>query len=155
MPQTKIIHYNSLMLNLVYTAFPKLLTYGGNPGGAVVASLVLFASPAWASKQTTKVNLIGCRGHFAASGWARHVVTRNEQKTPDQEETVVHISNVPLPTGTNLFVYIADEAVGTIKLDKERGGSLKFTSGIRKFVPSIDYGTSIEVKTVDGRLVMW
>jgi len=121
----------------------------------IAGFVLLFDSQAWAYKRENRIPLSGCRGHYAASGTARYVAKRGEPKTPDQEEMIVEIKNVPLSPGTTLVVYVTDEAVGTIKLDSKQGGTLKLTSAYKKFVPPLDESTSVVLKTVDGRMVMW
>jgi len=117
--------------------------------------IMSFAPSVWASKRESRVPLQGCRGHYAASGSARHVTIRGEKKTTDSEELIVEIKNVPLKPGTTLIVYMTDEPVGTIKLDSKQSGSLTLSSSSGKFVPPLEPGTSIVVKTVQGRYVMW
>ncbi len=119
------------------------------------AFVLLSDGQAWAYKRETRIPLSGCRGHFAASGTARYVSKQNETKTPDQEDIIVEINNVPMRPGTILVVYVTDEAVGTIKLDAKQGGTLKLTSSSKKFIPPLDESTSVVLKTVDGRMVMW
>ena len=121
----------------------------------VALLLFLMVSPVWAYKKESKIPLIGCRGHYAASGSARYVALRKESKQVDGEELIVEVNNVPLRPGTTLIVYVTDEPVGTIKLDAKQSGSLTLTSSYGKFVPPIEPGTSVVVKTVDGRFVMW
>lgn len=122
----------------------------------IIAILVMsYGQNSWASKRESRVPLQGCRGHYAASGSARHVAIRGEKKTTDAEELIIEIKNVPLTPGTTLVVYITEEAVGTIKLDSKQSGTLTLSSSSGKFVPPLEAGTSIVVKTVDGRYVMW
>ena len=121
----------------------------------VVAIFASSAAPVWAYKRENRIPLTGCRGHFAASGSARYVLLRDEPKTEDREELIVEVKNVPLKPGTTLIVYVTDEAVGTIKLDARQSGSLKLTSAYKKFIPPLDAGTSVVLKTVNGRFVMW
>ena len=122
----------------------------------LIASFVLlFDSQTWAYKRENRIPLSGCRGHFAGSGTARYISNRDEPKTPNGEELIVEIKNVPFRPGTTLVVYVADEAVGTIKLDAKQGGTLKLSSSYNKFVPPLDESTSVVLKTVDGRMVMW
>ena len=121
----------------------------------LIAVVLSWESSAWAYKRESRIPLVGCRGHFAASGAARYVLVRDELKTPDREETIIEVTNVPLKPGTTLVVYVTDEAVGTIKLDAKQSGSLTLKSSYKKYVPPIDAGTSVVVKTVDGRFVMW
>jgi hypothetical protein len=120
-----------------------------------VAAVQLLTADAWAYKTEIRLPLIGCRGHFAAAGTARFHVLRGEPKIDDQEELLIEIKNVPLAPGTILVVYVSDEVVGNITLNGKQSGSLKLTSALRKFVPPLDPGTSVMVKTVDGRLIMW
>ena len=121
----------------------------------VTGMVQLLNQQALAYKRENRIPLSGCRGHFAASGTARYVANRNESKTQDREELIVEIKNVPMRPGTTLVVYVTDEAVGTIKLDAKQGGTLKLTSSFNKFVPPLDESTSVVLKTVDGRMVMW
>ncbi len=121
----------------------------------IAGFILLFDGQAWAYKRENRIPLSGCRGHFAASGTARYVAKHKEPKTPDQEEIIVEINNVPMRPGTILVVYVTDEAVGTIKLDAKQGGTLKLTSSSNKFIPPLDESTSVVLKTVDGRMVMW
>lgn len=120
------------------------------------AGYFLFATlqPAWAFRTESRIPLVGCRGFYAASGSAKYVRVRQERKL-DEEELVVEVKNVPLAVGTTLVVFVGDEVIGTIKLDSRLSGSLKVATAFGKFVPSIEPGTSVFVKTVDGRYVMW
>lgn len=97
---------------------------------------------------------MGCRGYYAASGSARYVRIRQERKL-DEEELIVEVKNVPLAVGTILVVYIGEEVIGTIKLDAKLSGTLKVATSFGKFVPAIEPGTNVVVKTVNGRYVMW
>ena len=115
----------------------------------------LLTEPACAYKRESRIPLSGCRGHFAASGSARFVAMRNEPRQTDHEELIIEIKNVPLPPGTNLIVYVSDEYVGFINLNAKQSGSLTLTSSFGKIVPEITAGTSVFIKTIDGRDVMW
>ena len=121
----------------------------------IAGFVFVFDGQAWAYKRENRIPLSGCRGHFAASGTARYVAKRSEPKTPDQEEMIVEVNNVPMRPGTILVVYVTDEVVGTIKLDAKQGGTLKLTSSFNKFIPPLDESSSVVLKTVDGRMVMW
>src|SRR5436309_267869 len=110
----------------------------------------VLASPSWAFKREMRIPLIGCRGHFAGSGTARYLAIRNVAKEKDREELIVEIANVPLKAGTVLIVYVGDEQIGNIKLNAKRSGSLTLTSEFRKFVPPLDPGTTVTLKTIDG-----
>jgi hypothetical protein len=113
------------------------------------------ASESWAFKREMRLPLSGCRGHYNASGTARYLAIRNVPKEKDREELIVEIFNVPLKPGTVLVVYVGDEQVGQITLDAKRYGSLTLTSDFRKYVPPLDVGTSVMLKTVEGQMVMW
>ncbi len=121
----------------------------------IAGFILMFDDQAWAYKRENRIPLSGCRGHFAASGTARYIAKNKEPKTPDQEEIIVEISNVPMRPGTVLVVYVTDEMIGTIKLDAKQGGTLRLTSSSNKFIPPLDESTSVVLKTVDGRMVMW
>ena len=113
------------------------------------------SSPALAYKRTTRLPLLGCRGHFAASGSARYEEIRDESNTKDHEELTIEVKNVPLKPGTVLVVYVSDEALGNITLDRKQSGRLKLTSEFGKFVPTLEWGTNVMLKKIDGRLVTW
>ena len=121
----------------------------------VVTLFFLLAEPACAYKRESRIPLSGCRGHFAASGSARFVAMRNEPRQTDHEELIIEIKNVPLPPGTKLIVYVSDEVVGYINLNAKQSGSLTLTSSFGKIIPEITAGTSILIKTINGRDVMW
>ena len=121
----------------------------------VVTLFFLLAEPACAYKRESRIPLSGCRGHFAASGSARFVAMRNEPRQTDHEELIIEIKNVPLRPGTKLIVYVSDDPVGSISLNAKQSGSLTLTSSFGKVVPEITAGTSVMIKTIDGRDVMW
>lgn len=121
----------------------------------VLVLVISSVQTAWASKRESRVPLQGCRGHYAASGSARYVAIRSEKKKTDGEELVIDIKNVPLTPGTTLFVFVADVPVGTIKLDSKQSGTLTMTSSSGKYVPPLEPGTSVVVKTAKGQYVMW
>lgn len=114
-----------------------------------------FGFPASSGALESRIPLMGCRGHFAASGSARYVTIRNEQKKADQEITTIEITNVPLPPGTVLVIYITDKQVGTIKLDANQSGKLTLKSSFKQSPPPITPGTDVHVKTREGKLIMW
>ena len=114
-----------------------------------------FAIPASAIITESRIPLMGCRGHYAASGSARYVTIRNEQKKADEEITTIEIVNVPLPPGTVLIVYVSDKQVGTIKLDAKQAGTLTLKSGSKSYPPPIGPETGVYIKTREGKLVLW
>ncbi|WP_397570740.1 hypothetical protein [Schlesneria sp. T3-172] len=109
----------------------------------------------FASAADTRIPLVGCRGHFAASGSARYVTFRNEARRPDQEITTIEVTNVPLPPGTVLAVFVTGTQIGTIKLDGNQSGSLVLNSKKKDVPPPIEAGTTVNIRTLDGKLVMW
>jgi len=79
---------------------------------------------------------------------------RNIASTRNHDELIVEIKNVPLPPGTTLVVYVGDELIGDFKLDARQSGSVKLDSE-KRFVPSIEPGSMVTLKTVEGKLVCW
>ena len=120
-----------------------------------LALVSCWSTPAWAFKRDVRIPLLGCRGHFNASGSARSLTVRNEPSTLKLDELTIEVRNVPLKPGTVLVVYVDDETVGNIVLNSRQSGTLKITSETRKFVPTINWGTSVLVKKVDGSIVIW
>jgi hypothetical protein len=45
--------------------------------------------------------------------------------------------------------------VGKVTLDARQSGNLKLTSEFRKYIPPINPGATVTLKTVDGRMVIW
>ena len=121
----------------------------------ILTFVLALTDTASAFKKQERVPLLGCRGHFAASGSAIYTTLRGEPKTPDGEQLEIEIRNVPLRPGTTLFVYVAEQPVGSIKLDAKQGGTISLNSSFGKFVPPVGPGTSVVVKTVDGKPVLW
>jgi len=108
----------------------------------------------WAYKRESRVPLVGCHAYFAAHGSARYLSVRNIASTRNHDELIVEIKNVPLPPGTTLVVYVGDELIGDFKLDARQSGSVKLDSE-KRFVPSIEPGSMVTLKTVEGKLVCW
>ncbi|WP_010585620.1 hypothetical protein [Schlesneria paludicola] len=115
----------------------------------------LWTTPSWAFKRELRLPLFGCRGHFAASGSARHVEVRGEPNVKDHDVLSIDVKNVPLPPGTVLAVQVNDEVIGNITLNERQSGKLRLTSLKRKNLPKLDWGTSVNLKKIDGSLVTW
>jgi hypothetical protein len=112
-------------------------------------------APAWAYKRETRIPLLGCRGHFAASGNARFVEVRSERSVRDHDELIIDIKNVPLRPGTVLVVYVSNEAVGNITINSKLSGSLTLKAEGLQYLPSVNLGTSVVLTKLDGSLVLW
>src|ERR1700756_2627685 len=76
--------------------------------------------------------LSGRHGYRAASGSVKFFEKIGESKSKDGTTVIVEVSNVPLPVGTELIVYIHEVEVGTIKLNKQRAGRLVLESKFRQ-----------------------
>ena len=122
---------------------------------AVLSGLQCLTNSAWAFKREIRVPLMGCRGHYAASGFARSVEVFSEANEKDRQEFVIQMRNVPLTPGTVLVVYVGDESVGNITLDAKQSGSIKITSDKHRHVPKLDWGTSVILTKIDGSIVSW
>lgn len=117
-----------------------------------IAITLSCSSDIWAYKRESRVPLAGYHGYFAAQGSARYQSLRNIPRTKDHDELIVEIKNVPLPPGTTLVVYFGDEVIGDFKLDSRQSGSIKLVSE-KGFVPPIEPGSIIALKTVEGKLI--
>ncbi len=122
---------------------------------ALFATLALGSQPAHAIFHKTRLTLAGCRGFLAATGSATYTSSVGETDYPDGEKVVIEIRNVPLPAGTELLVFIHENEVGTIKLDKKRNGRLVLESKFRQLAPPLKLGSFIVLKLEDGTSVMW
>lgn len=80
---------------------------------------------------------------------------RGEPNVKDHEVLIVDVKNVPLPPGTVLSVQVNEDVVGNITLDDKQSGKLRLTSLKRKNLPKLDWGTSVNLKKIDGSLVTW
>ncbi len=114
----------------------------------------VLASPALAYQRESRVPLFGCARYFAASGSAKSFEIRQVSKEKDREVLVIEINNVPLRPGTLLIVFVNGENIGQVTLNSKRGATFKVESDFGKYVPTIEPGTLVEIKTADGRLVI-
>ena len=99
--------------------------------------------------------LNGSRGYFAAKGLVTYTSSLRERDQPDGDKVVIVIENVALPPGTELLVFVHENEVGTIQLDKRRGGRLVIEPTFRQPAPPITAGSSVVLKLIDGTVVMW
>lgn len=114
----------------------------------------------WPSKTEAKhlkkqLPLTGCRGYHTARGTATYTSSLGETDYPDGDKLVIVIENVPLPPGTELLVYVHEVEVGTLKLDKRRGGRLVIEPTFRQPAPAISTGSFVVLKLIDGTNVVW
>jgi high-affinity K+ transport system ATPase subunit B len=123
-------------------------------GLLTVGVILSMSSTASAHRRESGIPLNGQSRYFAASGSATHTYVRNEPKIADYDETKVEVKNVALPPGTRLIVFLSNEPIGVIKLDKYRNGVLRLKSSYQKYAPPFDPGTNIEVRTIDGQPVV-
>jgi len=126
---------------------------------AAVVGLILAAavwpSTAEAKHLKTLLPLSGCRGYHTAKGMATYTSSLGEKDHPDGNKLVVVVENVPLPPGTELLVFVHEVEVGTLKLDKRRGGQLTIEPTFRRPAPSINSGSYVVLKLIDGTNVVW
>jgi len=126
---------------------------------AAVAGLILTAA-AWPPSAEAKLlrkqlPLNGCRGYHAAKGTATYTSSLGEKDHPDGDKLVIVIENVPLPPGTELLVFVHEVEVGTLTLDKRRGGQLTIEPTFRRPAPPITSGSYVVLKLIDGTNVAW
>ena len=108
-----------------------------------------------ATYQQKRLPLTGCRGYQTSKGTATYTNSFGERNIPDGESLVVEIENVPLPPGTELLVYVHEKEVGTIKLDRRRGGRVVIEPTFRQPAPSLANGSYVVLKLVDGTNIAW
>ena len=99
--------------------------------------------------------LSGCRGYHSAKGIVTYTNSLGETGAPDGQRLVIVIENVALPPGTELLVFVHENEVGTIKLDKRRGGRLVIEPTFRQPAPAISAKSFVVLKLIDGTVVMW
>lgn len=126
---------------------------------AAVIGLVMVGA-AWpqsaeALYRKKQLPLNGCRGYYSAKGFVTFTSSFGEKDIPNGERLVIVIDNVPLPPGTELLVYVHENEVGTIKLDKRRGGRLVIEPTFRQPAPSITASSYVVLKLIDGTTVAW
>lgn len=125
---------------------------------AVIGLIVVGAAwpqSAEALYRKKQLPLNGCRGYHAAKGFVSYTSSVGEKDIPNGQRLVVVIDNVPLPPGTELLVYVHENEVGTIKLDKRRGGRLVIEPTFRQPAPPIANGSFVVLKLIDGTNVAW
>ena len=103
----------------------------------LAVGLAVWPLPMEAAIYKTQLPLRGCRGNLHAKGTATFTSSRGETSMPDGQKLVIVIENVALPPGTELLVYVHETEVGTMKLDKRRGGRLVIESDFRQLAPSL------------------
>ena len=119
------------------------------------ALLCLVALPVHAAYFQFDFPLSGHNAYRLATGKVTFSESIGQPKRDDGTTLVIEISNVPLPAGTELIVYVHEEEVGTIKLNKQRGGRLVLESTSKKAAPRIKPGSFVTLKLDDGTTVMW
>jgi hypothetical protein len=121
----------------------------------LAVGLIAWPSPTDAAFRKTQLPLRGCRGNLHAKGTATFTSSYAETSTPDGTKLVIVIENVALPPGTELLVYVHESEVGTIKLDKQRGGRFVIESDFRQLAPALSTGSFVVLKLENGTNVMW
>ncbi len=125
----------------------------------VVFGLVLTVA-AWPQSAEAIFNrrqlpLSGCRGYQSAKGTATYTSSLGEKDVTDGQRLVIVVENVPLPPGTELLIYVHEVEVGTLKLDKRRGGRFAIEPTFRQPAPAITTGSFVVLKLIDGTNVIW
>ncbi|MBC8113601.1 MAG: hypothetical protein H7062_04435 [Candidatus Saccharimonas sp.] len=121
----------------------------------LVLSVAAWPPTAEAVYSKTQLPLTGCRGYHSARGIVTYTNSLREKDIPDGQRVVIVIENVALPPGTELLVYVHENEVGTIKLDKRRGGRLVIEPTFRQPAPAITTSSFVVLKLIDGTTVMW
>lgn len=116
---------------------------------------LLWPQPAQAVFERLRLPMTGCRGFLNAKGSVTYTNSLGETDYPDGQKLVIQIENVPLPPGTELLVYVHEEQVGTLTLDKRRGGRFEIESKFRQHAPKITTGSFVVLMLDDGTKVMW
>lgn len=122
---------------------------------ALVVGIHCLTNLAWANKREVRLPLHGCKGHFELRGEARSTETWAETNRKDHKELVIEVRNIPLRPGTLLVVFVGDESIGNITVDARQRGYLKITSEQQKYVPMLDWGTSVMLTKVDGSIISY
>ncbi|MBM4074616.1 MAG: hypothetical protein FJ267_03120 [Planctomycetes bacterium] len=103
----------------------------------------------------TKISLVGYGRYQHAKGSVSYVSKIGEADTPDEQKLTIRVENVPLGAGRELFVYVHEKVIGTIKLDQKRNGELTIETKYGKFAPSVNASSFVAVKLSDGSCVLW
>ena len=99
--------------------------------------------------------LSGHRGYLAARGLVICEETRGETDRDDGTTVVIEVSNVPLPPGTELLVFVHEAEVGSLVLDKDQNGRLVLETKFRQPAPKIKAGSFVTLQLADGSIVIW
>jgi hypothetical protein len=107
-----------------------------------------------AASNRIEIPLSGHGGYRAAKGHVKFSEIFGTRKD-DGTTLEIEVSNVPLPSGTELIVYVHEVEVGKIKLNKERSGRLVLESKKLKAAPRVNPGSFVTLKLEDGTTVIW
>ena len=99
--------------------------------------------------------LNGRHEYRMGSGMITFSESVGEQKRDDGTILTIDVKNVPLPPGTELFVYIHETEVGKFKLTKQRTGRFVLEAKYPKSTPRIQTGSFVTLKLDDGTIVIW
>jgi len=117
----------------------------------LIAALVV---PQFAFAQTRanatdmKISLTGSAGFPNAKGTAKYRDRNGEQ------DFQVEVENVRSLAGKRLFVFVDGKQVGKMRISQLGTGRLNLNSGNGDTVPTIHAGSSVEVRTRSGALVV-
>lgn len=121
----------------------------------LILTVAAWPSTAEAIFHRKQLPLIGCRGYHTAKGTVTYTSSLGEKDSPDGQKLVIVVENVPLPPGTELLVFVHEVEVGTLKLDRRRGGQVTIEPSFRRPAPSITNGSFVVLKLINGTNVVW
>lgn len=106
--------------------------------------------------QRVQFPLSGYRHYAGGKGLVTFAERFGESGYSDGATLIVEVSNVPLPAGTELEVIVHEKTVGTVKLNKDRGGRLVLESNSRKSIPRLSTGSLVTLRLpAGGSTVLW
>ncbi len=121
----------------------------------IAVGLAVWPQSLDAAIRRKQLPLTGCRGNLYAKGTATFTNTWAEASSPNGQKLVIVVQNVSLPPGTELLVYVHEKEVGTMTLDKQRGGRFVIESDFRQLAPALSTGSFVVLKLENGTNVMW
>lgn len=121
----------------------------------VILALAAGPVPCQAYVAHTRLSLSGHHKFRAGSGTVTYTKGFGEDERLDAGTIIIEVSNVPLPAGTELIVLIHEKEVGTLTLDKERGGKLILRAKPHYGVPRLNQGSLVSLKRTSGAKVLW
>lgn len=121
---------------------------------AIFASLVFALAGVSVSAGNSDVITQTLLAGAAINGQTPKGVAEHRANADGSRRFKVEVEDVNLPAGTILNVFVNGASIGSLTLDSFRNGELELESNDGEIVPTINAGTTVEVRTQAGAAVV-